>query len=208
MLKPQPIRSQLRAILRNRICNGDFQPETILSPADLAKHIGVSPTPIREALIELARDGLLNNAPNRGFLVPPFSAAEVGEIYPLMRALEALALRSAPPTAAQLDKLVEINSAYTLAEGTRLADLDVEWHVELLRGCNNATLLELIDQLRWRIRRYEIDYLREHRWSTQAPVQHHAMVLALRRGDLDRAAELLALNWQQGFDLIATGLKE
>ncbi|HUP89974.1 MAG TPA: GntR family transcriptional regulator, partial [Longimicrobiales bacterium] len=163
---------------------------------------------IREALIELARDGLLDNSPNRGFLIPPFSVVEAAEIYPLMWALETLALRSAPPSPAQLEKLVEINTAYTVAEETKLADLDVQWHVELLRGCTNTTLLETIDQLRWRIRRYEIDYLRHSRWSAQAPVQHHAMVLALRRGDLDRTAELLELNWKQGLELVTTNLQK
>ena len=207
MLNPRPLRDDVRELLRNRICDQHFQPGASLSPADLAKQFSVSPTPMREALIELARDGLIENSPNRGFLIRPLSIAEVTEIYPLIAELEAIALRLAPPTAEQLEELVEINADYNVAEGLVTVDDDRDWHRELLKACPNRTLMETIDHLRWRIRRYEIAYLKTGaRWSPQAAVQHHAMVLALRRGDVTRGAELLSMNWKEGETLVTSFL--
>ena len=204
MISAQPIRLQVRAILRNQLINGDFRPSSIISPADLAKQLEVSQTPVREALIELARDGFLTNEPNRGFVVQPLELSEAAEIYPLLWALETMALREAPPGADRLDRLVQINTEYTVAEGQKLVELDQKWHTELLGECRNQTLLSLIENLRWRACRYEVGFLKRSRWSPQAPVQHHAMILALRRADVNRAAELLELNWKIGLELVSS----
>lgn len=194
-------------MLRTTIASGDVATATPLNPAVLASQFGVSQTPVREALIELARDGFLDAPPNRGFTLRPHTSAEARELYPLMWDLEATALYSAPPTPTQLDELVRINTELAAAtESLDQLSLDAAWHEELVRGCLNRTLVEIMDTLRWRIRRYEAPYAKQARISPQSAVQHHATVLALRRHDIDRAAQLLELKWQQAMDLVVAWL--
>ena len=90
---------------------GDLLPGNRLQDVLLAAELGVSRTPVREALLRLERDGLVESDPNRGFFVAPLSRKEVAEIYPMVWALECLALDSCePPTPPQIQALRQINA--------------------------------------------------------------------------------------------------
>jgi DNA-binding FadR family transcriptional regulator len=96
---PEARRSSVRRELQERILSGALPPGTTIVPAEAAREFEVSATPMREALIELVRDGLLDNRANYGFTVRPLSAVEVNELYPLVWTLEALAIRTPLPSA-------------------------------------------------------------------------------------------------------------
>lgn len=209
MLDRQPIRNEIRLLIRQRITIAGLLPGATLNPALIATELGVSQTPVREAMIELVHDGFLDASPNRGFLVRRLTASEAKELYPLMWDLEATALYAAQPPAATLDKLVAINESLTKAtEGEVQLSLDSEWHEELVRSCANRTLIEILTVLRWRIRRYEAAYAKHERLPAQPAVQHHAIVLAIRRNDYDRAAQVLELKWQQAMERIVGWLNK
>lgn len=83
--------------LWKRIVNLEFPPGARLSEETLARELGVSRTPVREALLRLGEVGLVRVSPRRGFAVPEVSAADLGELYDLRAALEGFAIRRAAP---------------------------------------------------------------------------------------------------------------
>lgn len=207
LISRAPIRSELRLLLRQQITYGDLAPSQTLNPAQLATAFDVSQTPVREAMIELVRDGFIDASPNRGFMIRPLTTPEAREIYPLMWDLETTAIYASALPADRLDRLVAINEDLTRAtDSAEQLRLDGDWHEELVRGCGNQTLIDILDVLRWRIRRYEAAYIKQERLSAQSAVQHHALVLALRRNDLERAAQIVELKWRASMDLMVVWL--
>src|SRR6516165_11700079 len=85
----RPLREDVHAALRIRIVEGQLLPGSRLQDVQLAGELGVSRTPIREALLRLAGEGLVENDPNRGFFVAPLRREEIREIYPIVWALNA-----------------------------------------------------------------------------------------------------------------------
>jgi DNA-binding GntR family transcriptional regulator len=203
VLPRAPIRSEIRQILRDQVVTGELPANVALSPVELANGFGISATPIREALIELVRDGLLDNMPNRGFMVRPLSVGEVRELYPLIWTLEVLAVRTSPPDAARLEELVRINRAFAAATDiVKRKALDAQWHECLVGGYTNRTLHEQLAALRVRVQRYEIAYLRTAPRSKKSAQQHEAIIRALRNREVAAATKLLQANWEQGIDVL------
>ena len=87
--------SEVYALIRTRILNFSILPGVKLSDKDLAEELGISRTPVREALIRLAGHGLVQSLHNRGFSVREFTVKEVEDIYTLREALELLAVKLA-----------------------------------------------------------------------------------------------------------------
>src|SRR6516164_1747566 len=94
LISKKPLRDDIHALLRERIVKGGVPPGNRLQDVQLASELGVSRTPVREALLRLEREGLVESDPNRGFFVAPLSRQEVLEIYPMVWALKCLALDS------------------------------------------------------------------------------------------------------------------
>jgi DNA-binding GntR family transcriptional regulator len=192
----------------DQVISGQLATGRIISPVDLAAELGVSPTPVREAFIELVRDGFLENLPRRGFVVRQLSADEAAELYPLGWTLEGLAIRSAPPRIETLDQLDAINSR--MAQATTPPEthtLDREWHETLVSDYRNNTLHELLTLVRTRLRRYEVAYFR-HGGSVPASVDQHAAISgSLRRGQISAALDQLRANWMIGLPLVSSWLE-
>src|SRR4028119_956924 len=98
-----PLREQVHHAIIGRILREELAPGARLSDSALAGELGVSRTPVREALLRLEREGFLEVDVGRGFFVKPLSAGEVREVYPILWTLEVLALRTTlPPSRARL----------------------------------------------------------------------------------------------------------
>src|SRR5512143_1929987 len=147
MLTRTPLREEVHRRILQRIQSGDLPPGSKLSDQALAGQLGVSRTPVREALLRLARDGVLESTMGRGFRLPPLDRTELREVGAILPSLEALALRLSPPaTPAQLERLAEVDRAIETTRGdvSRCLDLEDEWHAILLAACPNRRLLDLI----------------------------------------------------------------
>ena len=100
-----PLGDQVYLQLLQRIERGDLPTGSKLRDVAIANELGVSRTPVREALVRLAREGVLSAEPGRGFRLPPMSPAELRDIGSILAALEPLALeQSAEPSAEQLGR--------------------------------------------------------------------------------------------------------
>ncbi|HEX6911974.1 MAG TPA: GntR family transcriptional regulator, partial [Longimicrobium sp.] len=156
-----PLRDQVHHAIVDRILRDELKPGARISDTALARELGVSRTPIREALLRLEREGFLEADVGRGFFVKPLSVREVREAYPVLWTLEVLALRSAAPLAPQRRaELDRINAELeTEQDPERRIDLDGEWHRRLLETCGNEYLMGMIATLKSVIRRYEYAYM-------------------------------------------------
>ncbi|HJQ36210.1 MAG TPA: GntR family transcriptional regulator [Thermoanaerobaculia bacterium] len=205
MLPPRDaLRTSVKELLARKIVRGELSPGAPLNLAELAAVVGVSVTPLREALIELERDGLVHSILNRGYFVRPLDEAEMRELYPIVAALETLALKSGPPSAARLRELDDLNGRLRRERSPgRCIELDERWHSTLLADCPNATLLRLLPALKRRLYRYEYLFMSDATRPAESVRQHAAIAAAIRKGTVERAAALLEENWQPGrFDEI------
>jgi DNA-binding GntR family transcriptional regulator len=200
-----PLRDQVHRALVERILREELRPGARTSDTVLAAALGVSRTPVREALVRMEREGFLESDVGRGFFVKPLSAREVRDVYPILWTLETLALRSLPaPHPGLLAELDRINREMEESgdDPERRIDLDMAWHRALLEGCGNEQLLEMIATLKTRIRRYEYAYMQQAVLIPVSTRTHEQIAQALAAGDVEGAAPLLMRNWKFGMEQV------
>jgi len=190
---------QVYRAVRRRIMDGGLAPGTFLREKDL-ESMGVSRTPIREALGRLASEGFLERLPHRGFRVPEESLVNLLELYPIVASLELLAGRLALDRLAPADvaELRAVNGR--LAEARELGDvrgmlqLNNRFHRLISERGGNRRLAMLLDDLRSQLTRLELWYY-SHRERTQRSIQEHEEIIAaIESGDRVRALSLLERN--------------
>lgn len=203
------ISESLVVLLRKMIVEGTLPAGERVNEVHLAKNLGVSRTPLREALGRLVAEGAMTIVPRYGYYVCPLTLDEFEQIYQIRPILDPEALRLAGiPSARRLDRLDEINRKIIEAtEAEEIISLDDLWHLELLAECPNRVLVDLIEQNIRRTRRYELALMRERQNVRHASDEHNQIVSALRAGNLDAACDALRRNMQSGFEPIASWLK-
>jgi DNA-binding GntR family transcriptional regulator len=190
---------QVYQAVRARIMAGALAPGTFLREKDL-EAMGVSRTPIRDALGRLASEGFLERLPHRGFRVPEESLASLLELYPIVAALELLAGRLALErfTPDDVTRLRAINAR--LAEARDRGDvrgmleLNTEFHRLISERGGNRRLALLLDDLRSQLTRLELWYYSGRERTQRSIQEHEEIIAAIERGDRARALELLERN--------------
>jgi DNA-binding GntR family transcriptional regulator len=201
LISRAPLRDEVCRQILDRIHRGDLPPGSRVRDRDLASQLGVSRTPIREALLHLAREGVLDTAMGRGFRVRPIDAAELREVGDILGALESLALRlSAPASPDRLDRLRQVDRRLEQTRGdvSRCLDLEDEWHGILLEACRNRRLLDLIVSLRHVPRRYLAAYMRDAGRLSLSTTPHQKILKALEEHGCDSAAAVFEQQWRRG----------
>lgn len=195
--------------LREMIVDGRLTPGARVNEVQLAASLGVSRTPLREALGRLAAEDALTSSPRVGWFVRPLTIEEFEQIYPIRAILDPEALRLAGlPPPGRLAQLEALNRKILEAgDPDRMISLDDAWHLDLLAGCPNRVLIGLIEQFMRRTRRYEIALMRERSNVSGAAVNHRKILAALRARDLDRACEALRQNLRSGIEPVIAWLK-
>jgi DNA-binding GntR family transcriptional regulator len=196
-------------LLRKMIVDGVLPAGERVNEVHLAKTLGISRTPLREALGRLVAEGALTIVPRYGYYVCPLTLDEFQQIYQIRPILDPEALRLAGILSAErLDYLDEINQKIIeAADAEEIINLDDMWHLELLAGCPNRVLVDLIEQNIRRTRRYEMALMRERQNVRAASDEHQQIISALRAGNLEAACDALRRNMQSGFEPIAVWLK-
>jgi DNA-binding GntR family transcriptional regulator len=203
MIHRVPLRDEVYKQILEAIHQGKPPAGSRVRDTDLAAGLGVSRTPVREALLRLTREGVLRTDMGRGFRVPPLDPGEIRETGQILGALESLALDSTsdfPPE--RLQRLAEIDRSLeqTRGDAVRCADLEDEWHRTLLEGCPNRRLLELIANLRQVLRRYLSAYLRDTTRIALSTLPHQKIADALRLQDRKAALTVFGKQWRRGID--------
>jgi DNA-binding GntR family transcriptional regulator len=195
-----PLADQVYRQVLQRIHRGDLAPGTRVRDTDLAATLGVSRTPVREALHRLTRDGTLENSVGRGFRVRPLDPGELREIGAILGGLESLALRlSPPPSADRLDRLQALDRSLEQTRGDteKCLDLEDQWHGVLLEECPNRRLLDLIASQRQVTRRYLAAYMRDAGRLSLSTLPHARIIQAFKEGGRDSAATVFDQQWQR-----------
>lgn len=183
--------NQVYRELREAICDFRLEPNQRLVQNALADELGISRTPVRDALLRLSQEGLVHPAPWRGgYLVAEFTPHEVIEIYDVRMALEPLAAEQAAGrhTRAQLAELHDVSARIAdepVSSVTEHYQLNQRFHALVVEPCGNDILRRMLDQL-WSMPSSLRMYF--HQVSTGAPIaqmvaEHDAIVGALERGD-------------------------
>jgi DNA-binding GntR family transcriptional regulator len=183
--------------IRRRILDNVFPPGHQALESELADALGISRTPVREALIRLANEGLVAIVPRHGMRVLPVSPADMSEIYTVLTALESaaaeiLALRK--PSDAELKPLVDATRDMTRA--LRVDDLDgwaaadERFHQGLVELAGNRTLIDAVARLADRVHRARMFTLRLRPKPVTSTQEHMAMLERIRTGDAVGAVEV------------------
>src|SRR4051794_8528746 len=153
------LREQARQVIRGLIITGQMQPDQLYSVPRLATDLGVSATPVREALLDLAREGLLEAVRNRGFRVVALSLSELNDIFSVRLLLEVPTIGDIAQGGLSTSQLDELRQSagitlQTAEAGNLIAflDADLEFHVQLIATLGNRSLAKLVETLRDRVR--------------------------------------------------------
>jgi DNA-binding GntR family transcriptional regulator len=203
------ISDSVAAAVRDMIVDGRLPPGERINEVHLSAQLGVSRTPLREALAKLAQEGALRSIPRIGYFVRELSLEEFEQIYDLRPLLDPEALRlSGLPSPDRMARLKELNDEIENArDSNAVIDLDDEWHLELIADCPNKVLIDFIKQIIQRTRRYEIALMREKKNVAVATANHKAIMSALKKRDLAAACAALRTNMQTGREPIVKWLK-
>ncbi|MEJ2856148.1 MULTISPECIES: GntR family transcriptional regulator [unclassified Saccharothrix] len=200
-------RDQALSAIRDAILGGDLAPGEAIKDVELAERLGLSRTPVREALARLTDEGLVESKPHSYTRVTPLRTAPVRDALAVVQAMHALAARLAVPRMGD-DDLVAMRTANArfaaaLDAGDVPAALaaDDEFHGVAVRCADNFAVAATIDRYTPLVRRLE-----RLRFAgapgRHSVVMHDEIVTACAGGDADLAARLVERNWATLFDLL------
>lgn len=183
--------------LRQRILSNDLPPGFTAFEEKLAQDLGMSRTPVREALIRLENEGLVEVVPRRGMRVTAVTARDMREINEVLACLEVQAAerlarrRPGPNEMAQLDAVIrEMDEALEADDMAAWSDADYRFHCLIIELCGNRHLAETAQLFLDKAHRSRLLTLPYRSRPVYSNVNHAAVVEAIRRGDPDTAGEI------------------
>lgn len=196
----EPLRKAIRRQLIDRLFAGELEPGQRLKERQLAEQLGISRTPLREALIGLQNEGLVEAHQSKGFQVASLDAETLYELCAIVGILESAVLRKLErPADERLDELDELTRRRAETdEPGEVIRLDAAWHRKLIGRSSNRELRKLIERVRRRLYFYEYTFLVRVGDISDSTEQHLQVTEALREDGKERAAELLESHWKTG----------
>lgn len=181
-----------RMVLENKVHGGEY-----LLEEELAKTIGMSRTPLREACVQLQNEGLVQIVPRRGIRIVPLTVADMREVYELLEWLEsqaahALSLRKNRGMYVKELRSITRRMQTALAEGDvdAWAKLNDHFHIRLVSSAGNGRLSRICENLLDQSQRVRSFTLRLRKTPTHIATFHAAMIDAIEEGDADKAATI------------------
>ncbi len=184
-----PLRDVVYNTLREAILKGELKPGERLMEMQLASRLGVSRTPIREAIRMLELEGLAVTVPRKGAEVARMTEKDMEDVLEIREALDELAARIvvAKINSEQMKELKEAREKF--AESTksgdikRIAEMDVKFHDIIYEATGNPKLVNLLNNLREQLYRYRIEYLKDPANYPTLIQEHDAIVEGLATGN-------------------------
>ncbi len=190
------LREQILARVRDDIIAGRSKPGTVLSAPSLSAELGVSTTPVREALLDLARDGFITPMRNRGFRVERMTEAAMDNLFDMRVLLERHALVAVAgarlKNTAELTRLADaVGDAVEANDVPRYLDTDRAFHRALVERANNPLLTRMVMNLRNDMRLYGIDSAEGRKRQKLSVKEHYQMIAMGVAGDVEGIARLI-----------------
>ena len=192
-----PLRDVVFNTLRDAILRGDLEPGERLMEIALANRLGVSRTPIREAIRKLELEGLVVMIPRRGAQVASITQKDLQDVLEVRTSLEDLAVRLAcerirPEQVDQMkEALKNFEAALKGTDVTVIARADVDFHDVIFYSTGNARLVQILNNLREQMYRYRLEYLKDFSSHERLLQEHKELLAAIEGHDQENAARII-----------------
>ena len=195
-----PLREVVFLTLRKSILKGELHPGERLMEISLANKLGVSRTPIREAIRMLEHEGLVVMKPRRGAPAAKITVQELNDVLEVRKSLETLAILKACERMTEEDiaamRTAERNFEELVVDKdsdlTELAEADVAFHDTIYQGTKNRRLIQILANLREQMYRFRIEYLKDEEMRSSLVTEHKAIIEAVCSRDTDKAVRYIA----------------
>jgi len=192
------MRDEIIQTLRGAVISGELRPGIVYSAPTLAEQFGVSATPVREAMIDMVKEGLVETVRNKGFRVTEPSERELDNFTEIRSLIEVPTVRriaeqgAAPAALARLRELAAgIERAAIDRDFIAHVTVDLEFHTVLLGLAGNEHLVEIVRSLRARSRIYGLKVLAEHGQLIPSSHEHAEIIDLIEARDADAAEDLM-----------------
>lgn len=208
-----PLRDVVFNTLREAILRGELKPGERLMEIQLANKLGVSRTPIREAIRKLELEGLVLMIPRKGAEVAQITEKSLRDVLEVRRALENLAvqlacLRMSPQTLADLKAAARAFEEILGGEDvTAVAEADVAFHDVIYMATDNQRLISLLNNLREQMYRYRVEYLKKKECHKQLLWEHQEIIRAIEAGEIDVATKITEQHIDNQVEAVSDALR-
>ena len=192
-----PLRDVVFHTLRRAILMGELEPGERLMELQLTEKLGVSRTPIREAIRKLELDGLVVMVPRRGAAVAHITEKDLQDVLEVRCALEELAVSLACDRMVDEDFdrleicMKEFEECLKVGDLTEIAQKDVEFHDIIFQATDNNRLIQMLNNLREQMYRYRVEYLKNPENYGQLLQEHEEILCSLRNRECEAAKNAL-----------------
>ena len=192
-----PLRDVVFNTLRKAILRGELKPGERLMEIQLANKLGVSRTPIREAIRKLELEGLVLMIPRKGAEVAQITEKNMQDVLEVRKALEELAVQLACEriTPEQIEEMKmaaeEFHKVLKSGDVTKIAEADVKFHDVIFAATNNQRLITLLNNLREQMYRFRVEYLKQKECYPQLLEEHEELIALISGGKVDEACEIM-----------------
>jgi DNA-binding GntR family transcriptional regulator len=199
------VRQEAYLKLRNWIMDGTLAPGVQLKDKDLAEQLGVSRTPIREALLRLEDEGFIQTKPNRSTLVSAIDFQNAVHHYSIVWSLEQLALSQAfsSITDYHIQTMIEANERFLqkmkVCDRLSALDADHDFHSVYVKLSKNQELMKIISEIKHKLKRLDLYYFEKVQNALLSYEEHVQIIEALKQKDLSQAMSAVENNWKNSF---------
>lgn len=209
-----PLRDVVFNTLREAILRGDLVAGERLMELQLAAKLGVSRTPIREAIRMLEQEGLAITIPRKGAIVAGMTEKDMQDVLEIREALEELSVQVAcdkitDGEIVQLRKNME-NFEQALKSGDlkKMAQADVEFHDVIYQATDNPKLINMLNNLREQMYRYRVEYLKDPQNHEQLLNEHEAIYQGIVKKDKDAVTAMIRKHISNQVDVVKNIIRE
>ena len=209
----RPLREVVFLRLRRAILQGELEPGERLMEIRLADQLGVSRTPVRDAIHKLVEEGLVSIVPRCGAVVARITDKDMRDVLEVRTTLEELAVSLCAKriTTDGVERLNAANEEFrkTVATGEliKIAQADVAFHDIIYSITENKRLLQIINELREQIYRYRLEYIKNDSARLQLIKEHDLIIRYISEGDTEKAKVAIREHIKNQMNDIASVLK-
>ena len=209
-----PLRDVVFQTLRQAILRGELEPGERLMEIHLANRLGVSRTPIREAIRKLELEGLVVMIPRRGAIVASITEKDLKDVLEVRRTLEIMAGEIACEriTPELLEQLKNTGHEFMVRKDTNdftsLAEVDVKFHDIIYAATGNQRLISILNNLREQMYRYRLEYLKDTGSHERLNSEHYEIYEGIRNGDKETVKAAIGRHIDNQRDTILAAIRE
>ncbi len=209
-----PLRDVVFQTLRQAILRGELKPGERLMEIHLAQKLGVSRTPVREAIRKLELEGLVLMIPRKGAVVAEITISDLEDVLEVRTVLEEMAVRHACRRITQ-DQLAELRRlsdefkrSLSADDVVLCAQADVNFHEAIYRSNGNRRLIQILNNLREQMYRYRMEYLKDKQSHGLLVREHEEILHALEVRDEEQAARVTCRHIERQKECIIRSLNQ